>query len=324
MKYNVALPAADEKTFYTRLGTETETMDDITQARHNFVLAFQYCWNGKEFPFFREISVSERERIHTGYCAIGLLDEALDLHPDFQEARDLRGDIWHAILTNNSQNNYQKYLKSKAWSETREKFFEQVGRQCICGNPATQVHHKTYDNIGKENLLTDLAGLCHLCHRGVHPLRSSNRTNDNRGKVYWDKFKTYVEESRNQLQLFPEPDLPSVYGIQIDPKTRKSVDRHNDGAFWLVAYRSANQLQANLCIQSLAHYSCLKKQKDIIKGQFDDDLGELKWDDRKKRIGFSNNTVGNVETANRDQEFSWLHDRLVRLYEVFQPRVLEL
>ena len=44
-------------------------MDNITQARHNFVLAFQYCWNGKEFPIFREISVSERERIHTGRLA---------------------------------------------------------------------------------------------------------------------------------------------------------------------------------------------------------------------------------------------------------------
>ena len=23
-------------------------MDNITQARHNFVLAFQYCWNGDD------------------------------------------------------------------------------------------------------------------------------------------------------------------------------------------------------------------------------------------------------------------------------------
>lgn len=65
-------------------------MDNRTQARHNFVLAFQYCWDGKKFPIFREISVSEQEHIHTGYCAIDLLDEALDLHPDFQEARQLR------------------------------------------------------------------------------------------------------------------------------------------------------------------------------------------------------------------------------------------
>ncbi len=129
-------------------------MDDITQARHNFVLAFQYCWNGEEFPIFREISVSELGDIHTGYFAIGLLDEALDLKPDFQEARDLRGDIWRAILTNNCEDHYEKYLNSKAWSEIREKCFDHFGRQCLfCSNPATQVHHRNYANIGKENLL---------------------------------------------------------------------------------------------------------------------------------------------------------------------------
>ena len=178
-------------------------MDNITQARHNFVLAFQYCWNGKEFPIFREISVSELERIHTGYCAIDLLDEALDLKPDFQEARDLRGDIWHAILSNNGrQGEYKKkYLKSKAWAETRQRFFAQVGQLCICGEQATQVHHKTYKNIGKENLLTELVGLCDNCHRKVPPLKNPD------GKEYWDKFKTYVKENGNQLQLFPEPNL---------------------------------------------------------------------------------------------------------------------
>ncbi len=133
-----------------------------------------------------------------------------------------------------------------------------------------------------------------------------------------------MEEKGNQLQLFPEPDLPSIYGIQIDRRTSTSEDIYEDGAFWLVAYRSVDELQANLCMQSSAHYSGLKKQKDIIEGQFEVDLGELKWEDDKKRIGFSNNNVRNVKTANTDQEFSWMHDRLIRLHEVFQPRVLGL
>ena len=127
-------------------------MDDITQARYNFALAFQYCSDGKEFPVFRKISVCEDGRIHTGYCAIDLLDEALKLNPDFQEARDLRGDIWHAILTENFDDNYDMYLNSEAWAETRKKLFKQVGRLCICGDLATQAHHKTYENIGKENI----------------------------------------------------------------------------------------------------------------------------------------------------------------------------
>ena len=77
-------------------------------------------------------------------------------------------------------------------------------------------------------------------------------------------------------------------------------------------------------MQSFTHYNRLKEQKDIIKVEFRDNLGELKWEDDKKWIGFSNNTVGNVSRADTDREFSWLHDRLVRLHAVFQPRVLEL
>ena len=299
-------------------------MDKITQARHNFVLAFQYCWNGKEFPVFREISVSEREPIHTGYCAIDLLDEALELHSDFQEARALRSEIWHAILVYDTRNDYDKYLDSKAWAETRKKLFKQMGRQCICGKPATQVHHKTYVNIGKENLLTDLVGLCHSCHEGHHQSRNANRANTTRARIYWNEFKDYVEEKGNRLQLFPEPDLLSFYGIQIDQKTHNSGDIRKNGAFWLIAYRGGRKLQANLCIQSSTHYDHLKTQQDTIKGEFEDNFGELKWDDGNKRIGFSNNAVDDVRAADTDREFPWLHDRLVRLHEVFQPRVLEL
>ena len=45
-------------------------MDDITKARHNFVLAFQYCWNGTDFPVFRDLSVYENGGIHTGFLRL--------------------------------------------------------------------------------------------------------------------------------------------------------------------------------------------------------------------------------------------------------------
>ena len=152
----------------------------------------------------------------------------------------------------------------------------------------------------------------------------NQRANDTTGEVYWDGFKTYMKEKRNQLKLFPKPNLPSIYGIQIDQKTLKSGDRHKDGAFWLIAYRSRNELQANFCMQSSTHYSLLKKQIDFINQKFEDDLGELKWNDDKRWIGFSDKFVKNVKKANRVQEFSWLHDRLVRLHAVFQTLILKL
>ena len=207
----------------------------------------------------------------------------------------------------------------------RDDVIKRDGDQCVCGAQATVVHHKTYNNIGKEPL-SDLVALCKECHERVHepyvPTDPQPPTqpvpNNLRGQAYWDDFKTYVEENGNQLHLFPEPDLPSIYGIQIDGKTVKSADIRKAGAFWLVAYRSADELQANLCMESSAHYDHLKKQEDTIKGKFSENLGELKWMDGKKWIGFLDNTVGNVRTANTDQEFPWLHDRLIRLREVFQ------
>ena len=71
-------------------------------------------------------------------------------------------------------------------------------------------------------------------------------------------------------------------------------------------------------MQSFTHYNRLKKQKDTIKGQLEDTLGEkLKWEDSKNRIGFLDDTVGDVNKADTDQEYLWLHDRLVKLHAVF-------
>ena len=187
------------------------------------------------------------------------------------------------------------------------------------------VHHKTYCNIGKEPL-SDLVALCEECHERVHEpyVPSDPQSPAQPGQAYWGAFKTYVKKKEKQLQLFPEPDLPSFYGIQIDRKTLKSADIYEDNAIWLVAYRDANKLQANLCMQSSVHYNVLKEQEEEIKGEFDDNLGVLRCDDDGKRIGFWNNIVGDVGEANTDKEFPWLHDRLIRLHEVFQPIVSKL
>ena len=142
--------------------------------------------------------------------------------------------------------------------------------------------------------------------------------NDTTGEAYWDKFKAYVEEKGNQLHLFPEPKLSSIYGIQIDGKTLRNEDIFEEGAFWLIAFRSQNELQANFCMQSSTHYKDLKKQEDII---FEGNLGELKWQDDKKWVGFVDDTVGHVSRANTEQEFSWLHERLIKLHKVFSSHV---
>ena len=220
------------------------------------------------------------------------------------------------FLTNNREEHYDKYLNSKAWEEKRKKCFAHFGCKCLfCDNDATDVHHRNYANIGKEEIPKDLSVLCNDCHNRFHDI----------ARNYWRQFIAYVEEKGTHLLLFPNPDWNAIYNIQIDSRISTSDDiLRNADAVWLVAYRDTQQLQANLCMRSAAHYNLLKEQKGEIEANFDDNLGELRWVENGKRIGFLHNTVGHVNAANRKQEFSWLHDRLVRLQEVFRPRVLEL
>ena len=293
-------------------------MDDKMRARNYYAAAVL---------LFQEPSASDCER------AIELLNKAFALYPCFSEVSIFREEVWHYLLKS-LDGTYENYLESPAWEMKRDAVKQRDGGQCVCGAKATEVHHKTYNNIGKEPL-SDLVFLCEECHERVHepyvpsdPQSSTKPasgvlSNDPR-EIYWDKFKTYVKENGSQLQLFPKPDLPMIYGIQIDQKTLNSDDRFKDGAFWLIAYRGLYELQANLRMESSIHYNQLKEQKDIIEGHFENNLGELIWKDKGNRIGFSDNTVGNVRTADTDREFLWLHDRLIRLHEVFQPLVLEL
>ena len=258
--------------------------------------------------------------------AIKLLDKAVDLFPDFSEASLFREEVWHCLLKsldpNNESGTYDEYKKSPAWQRKRKAVKQRDGGQCVCGAPATEMHHKTYNNLGKEPL-SELVMLCNECHNRLHP----DEPGDPRGRAYWGKFATYVKENGNKLQLFPEPKLPSIYGIQIDQQTLRNEDISKDGAFWLIAFRDSETLQANLCMESSIFYNELNKEnkeKDIVEKEMkgnQENLGELRWDDGGKRIGFVDDTVGHVSRANTEQEFSWLHERLIKLHKVFSARV---
>ncbi len=67
---------------------------------------------------------------------------------------------------------YKQYLKSGEWKHLRDKKLKQANYTCDgCGEQyrALEVHHTTYDRIGEE-LLTDLAAFCPICHKKAHKL----------------------------------------------------------------------------------------------------------------------------------------------------------
>lgn len=60
---------------------------------------------------------------------------------------------------------YGNYLVSQEWRTKRDAVMRRANRFCeACAEqPATQVHHKTYEHVGEEPLF-DLVAICEPCH----------------------------------------------------------------------------------------------------------------------------------------------------------------
>lgn len=63
------------------------------------------------------------------------------------------------------------YLRSRKWIEKRKAVMQRADGICegCLTNPATQVHHLTYDHVGDE-LLFELVAVCDDCHAKAHGL----------------------------------------------------------------------------------------------------------------------------------------------------------
>ena len=61
---------------------------------------------------------------------------------------------------------YNEYIHSDKWQDKRSEVFARDDTRCVCGNQATEVHHKTYTNLGNEPI-SDLIALCRHCHTTI-------------------------------------------------------------------------------------------------------------------------------------------------------------
>lgn len=70
---------------------------------------------------------------------------------------------------------YAKYLASPAWRQRRNAAVIRAEGRCqLCNSKkALNVHHRTYDRIGKERE-TDLIVLCKACHEHFHGIKDGN------------------------------------------------------------------------------------------------------------------------------------------------------
>ena len=59
---------------------------------------------------------------------------------------------------------YDRYIHSSAWRKKADERMRLDGGICrVCGKPATEVHHLTYDNFRNEKP-EELVSLCRCCH----------------------------------------------------------------------------------------------------------------------------------------------------------------
>lgn len=67
---------------------------------------------------------------------------------------------------------YNSYIKGPRWAAKREAWFNAFGKFCrACGTMygPIQLHHMTYDRLGRERM-SDLIALCSKCHKEVETL----------------------------------------------------------------------------------------------------------------------------------------------------------
>ena len=73
---------------------------------------------------------------------------------------------------------YTEYAKSKHWKKVRSIKLKQQSQCYICGKRKTtksktkfNIHHKSYKNLGHENIAEDLVVLCEPCHKFIHKVK---------------------------------------------------------------------------------------------------------------------------------------------------------
>lgn len=113
------------------------------------------------------------------------------------------------------RNEVRKRHGTPEWQAKRAEVLERDGRLCVCGDIATEMHHKTYENLGQE-LPSDLVALCMYCYKGIHsgekikrfkgsnPMNSKEYRKEYLESRHWKEIRKKVLERDNYLCICGE------------------------------------------------------------------------------------------------------------------------
>lgn len=108
--------------------------------------------------------------------------------------KDLFGNDLPVEEKKNAKQVYQDYIASSRWKRLRDYKIDEVGGICErCGiskfSVKLDVHHKTYENFGKEKL-SDLMVLCRDCHQ----IADKERKIVVHDQIFYKRFYAWAEK----------------------------------------------------------------------------------------------------------------------------------
>lgn len=153
------------------------------ECKHNFVMCYvlqkngskavkQICLTcGSQQGSFK-ISTFSSEQLQSFHpiTTQGISDIATCYYEKRKTQREEKHQKEHNAFTRAWWEWYHHYLQSPVWKRKHDSVLSRAGGMCeACGyEHATQVHHLTYTNVGKEPLF-DLVAVCEECHDVLHP-----------------------------------------------------------------------------------------------------------------------------------------------------------
>lgn len=308
-------------------------MDDKTRARNYYAAAV---------ILFQDASKDDCEIV------VELLEKAFNLYSDL-DVLVFIGEVWHYLLKSLDRHNelgtYEKYRSSPAWERKRDLVIERDKGKCVwCQAAGKQVHHKTYENIGKEPL-SDLVVVCGKCHEKEHHLRepsdqkygtqqvpcalfdsqpaTQQRSEAPIGKAAAkEAFIAYIARESDILQLSDSDRSGRSDYVNYDTGyPTKSGFPEIQLSVWLpVDY---NDVAAVISIRSdskyfESHYKKLEAHKSEIEKRFS--FQEVKFrqsrDGKMYHLRVVKKGVDLTQAADRDAAFHWLHENLEKLHRV--------
>lgn len=166
-------PPSDDATDYSDVCGMSYRVYTWKKCRcYSFILLRNETLNGDRYREFCPCCLKGRTRNFSGYGinrSISVFGSVrvncAPCYDDFEKLDDQeRLDVFKRWLW---RVRYEEHLSSKAWQELRQQVIARQNGLCRCGSPGTDVHHLTYQRLGKEQL-EDLELLCRACHQHEH------------------------------------------------------------------------------------------------------------------------------------------------------------